>query len=769
MNAQQALEWQFGAWTGLPPWLGWALLFSATGICVVLAAILYRHTLQSLTGGQRFMFFLLRTGFFLALFACLAGPARVERTYDTGNDPRPLAVVVDRSGSMTTPDSGGLSRLTAAVRAWKQVETAAIRSFASLRYFSFSGDLAPADNLDAAVSHADPGTSTALYTSLEKALQSAPAGGYGGIVCLTDGLDTTQAMTEHLVTNALKTHTPLYFAVGENRQNVREDLIVRETVTPGQVLRKSEWNVTALVEAHSTRERDVPLVLTQDDKPLAQTTVHLRLGANLIPWVVPVHSDEPAMIHLNWKLGEGAEQESVASIVRVVATNQVNILFYQGTLDWGFRFINNALQQDASFTVTALLNPDLNLTQVVTSSPAPALTALPNSADALQAYQIVVLANTYASQMSDAQQKALADYVSKGGGLLFLVSDTAMAQTFARTALEAMLPVAFDAPPPGSQPDGAMANFQNKMHQGGGANVGDETAFAANAAPKSGLDPLTSFALAPGTAQKEIAKLFGNPSGGADLPKFTDYAHAASLKAGAEVLAVHPNDKMSGNEPRPLLVTQRFGQGQVTALLTDALWRWKLSLPGSSHAPEIFWQQLFLALAGPGGTMHFGEQPYYAALGEQSAFKIEGALSQPSVTIVAPNNSSKTLSPQPGAMPGEWTFQVTPDQPGKWRAQVQTAGGAEMETLLRVSNVSHNVELSGLPPDIEGLRKLAQATGGSLLNDGTPDTWTGKAITPDTTVVSAHVQPLWNTWPVLGLALALYATELLWRRRAGLL
>jgi uncharacterized membrane protein len=770
VNSQEAFEWQFGGWNGIPPWLGWTLLPSIAAIGVILAVWLYRDTLQTLTARQRLLFVFLRSGFFLALLVCLAGPARVERIYDTGNDPRPLAVVIDHSASMTTPDASGLPRLTAAVRIWKQAEGAAIHSFASLRYFSFSGDLTPVADLDEAVNRADPGTKTAFFSSLEKAVQSAPAGGFGGIVCLTDGLDTTDATSDQLVSKAVQSHTPLYFAVGQNRENVQQGLIVRETVTPGQVLRKSEWNVTALIEAHSSQERDVPLELWQDDHQLAQTTLHLRLGANLIPWSVPVHSDEPAVIHLNWKLGAAAEQETVAATVRVVATNQVNVLFYQGTLDWGFRFINTALQRDASFTVTDLVNPDLNLAQAAAPASASALTALPNSADALQTYQIIVLANAYANQMSDAQQKALADYVSKGGGLLFLVSDTRMAQTFAHTALEAMLPVVFDPAPPPDQEDGSMAAFQGQMHNSGGADVGNETDFAHNALPKTGLNPLKSFMLPAGGNLKEVAKLFGSASGGGDLPKFADYAHVASLKAGAEVLAVHPDDKTGANEPRPLLVSQRFGEGQVTALLTDALWRWKLSLSGASHSPETFWQQLFMALAGPGGTMHFSSQPYYASLGEQSRFIIEGVsgLGAPGVTLVSPASANQQLKPEAGTHPGEWMFQFKPDQPGKWRLQVQDPGGSEIETLVRVSNIAHGVELSGLPPDIEGLRKLAQATGGTLLNDGTPDTWTGKAAT-DATMVSEHVRPLWNTWPFLIVALSFYAVELIWRRRAKLL
>jgi uncharacterized membrane protein len=773
VNSQQAFEWQFGGWAGFPPWLGWTLLIFIAAGGVGLAVWLYHDTLQTLAPRQRAIFILLRSGFFLGLLVCLAGPARVERTYDSGTDGRPLAVVVDRSASMTAPDAAGLSRLTAAIHTWKESEAAAIHSFPALRYFSFSNDLTPASDLDQAVNHADPGTSTALFDSLDHALQSAPGGGYGGIVCLTDGLDTTQATSEKLISRAVQSHTPLFFVAGENRQNAQENLIVRETVVPGQVLRKSQFNATALVEAHCAKARDVPLALWQDDHELAATTIHLTPGANLFPWSISVQSDEPAMLHLHWQLGDGADQETIAATVRVVAQNQVAVLFYQGTLDWGFRFVNSALQRDASFTVTGLFNPDLNIAQVATTNSQSTLTALPDSADALQTYQIIVLANTFADQLSDAQQKALSDYVRKGGGLLFLVSDTKIAQTFSRSSLEAMLPVVFDPAAADSAEDPSMEQFQSLMHNVGGANVGNETDFAANAMSGSGLDPLKSFALPANTTRAEIAKLFGNAPGEpqTDLPKFASYAHVASLKAGADVLAVHPTDQTGAKQARALLVTQRFGDGQVTALLTDALWRWKLSLPSTSHAPETFWQQLFLALAGPGGAMHFSSQPGFASLGEQSLFRLDGApgLTAPTVNAIAPNAATKILPLQPGTHPGEWTFQFSPDQPGKWRLHAQDNRGAEIETLLRVSNVSHGVELSGLPPDVEGLRKLAQATGGALLNDGTPETWASHASTPEATMVSQHARPLWNTWAVLLLALSCYAIELIWRRRAKLL
>ena len=70
----------------------------------------------------------------------------------------------------------------------------------------------------------------------------------------------------------------------------------------------------------------------------------------------------------------------------------------------------------------------------------------------------------------------------------------------------------------------------------------------------------------------------------------------------------------------------------VLLRMTDALWRWKLSLPSASHASDVFWQQLFLALVGPGSTMHFGTQPYFAALqigDENSGFTAGGPLLRP--------------------------------------------------------------------------------------------------------------------------------------------
>jgi len=774
VNSERLVEWQLGGWLSLSPGLCWILFTSIAIGVVALAVYFYRHTLRALTWRQRMIFAGLRSGFLLSMLFCLAGPSRVERTYDTNRDSRPLAVLVDRSASMTVPDQRGITRLSAAVRVWKKVDADAIRAFPSLRYFRFSESPAAAADLESAVTSLEPGTNTHLYGSLNQVMKEAPAGGYGGIACLTDGLDTTDETPEECGTRALQNHCPLYFAVGQSEEPPRETLLVREMDVPGQVLRKSQFTARIVIEAHATQERDVPVSLWMDDQSIAQTNLHLYAGANLIPWTVPINSGEPGLIRLDCRLGEGGEQESIAAAVRVVAQEQIHILFYQGSLDWSFRFINTALQSDSSFLLTGLFSPDLSLSrEVAPSAPQPVLTQMPDKAGDLQPYQIVVLSNIFANQMSSAQQTALTDYVNGGGGLLFLVSDTAMASTFSGTALEKLLPVIFEAPPNNQNGGESVEEFEQKMQNtsGPGAEGG-----SADAQPDSGLAPLKKFAFPSRPDRSEVADLFGATSGGLlqNLPQFTTYARVHGIKAGGEVVAVHPDDKGDANMPRALLVTQRFGRGHITALLTDGLWRWKLSLPSTSQDPQIFWQQLFHTLARQESAhddLRFSLQPFFASLGQASSFHLDGAQgpNAPTVTAISPRGMSQALALQFDPPSNSWSFQLIPGEPGKWRIHAEDDRGAQMETWLRVSGLSHAKELSGLPADMDGLRKLAESTGGSLLNDGVPENWSVSNTPNPATLVSKHSQPLWDNWIVLLIGLGFYATELIWRRCVKLL
>ena len=138
-----------------------------------------------------------------------------------------------------------------AVRTWKKVEAEAIRSFPSLRYFDFSPSLVPVPDFESAVNSSTSGDTTPLYDSLNQVIQQAAPGGYDGIVCLTDGLDTHPKAGPGGPLPRVRSKIMFRFILwlAKNHQAPHTTLLVREMNVPGQVLRKSQFTATILVEA----------------------------------------------------------------------------------------------------------------------------------------------------------------------------------------------------------------------------------------------------------------------------------------------------------------------------------------------------------------------------------------------------------------------------------------------------------------------------------------------------------------------------------------
>lgn len=812
MTSERTFEWQLGDWLGLSPSLSWIVLALVAGGAVALVSWLYRRTLGSLTPRQRILFVTLRCGFLLSLLACIAGPAWVDKTVDSNRASRPLAVVVDRSESMGTADQHGETRLSYALRVWRKIEPDADRAFPGIRYFRFSKAAEASPDLDGAATGTGAGNETRLFSSLNQVMYDAPPGGYGSVVCLTDGLDTTGDSPEELETRAIRDHSPLYFAASQGRSTSKESLFIREIDVPGQVERNTQFSGTVVVEAHARRARDVPLQVqvqssaTLSKGPVLSTTLHLRAGTSVIPWTFSVNSGEPGtcqlLVTLNGDPHRNPLQPDMDVLdlwVNVLPQESTPILFYQGAVDWSYRFVKMALQNEPSFKLTGLMSPDLSVAQEVVPealgppyNPVPLL-RFPEAAWALQRFHIVVLSNVAGSQLSPNQQAAITRYVEDGGGLLLLVPDNEMAGTFSGTPLEQLLPVVFEAPPEKSGGNESLDDFKRRMQTANAGNGDDGSGESHSAGTVPGSDSLVEFALPSGSEHSEVAALFGSASGGLikNLPRFSTYAQVRSVKAGALVLAVHPADRMESNLPRPLLVSQRFGKGRVTVLLTDSLWRWKLSLPSQSMDPLVFWQQLFHVLSrdeSSDSPLQFSEQPYFASPGQLCDFKVVGAKGPkaPLVFVRSPFTIDRRFAkshqriawslygrkPLPlkyDADSESWSFQVTPDRPGKWMVDVGDSRNARTETFLEVSEQSRLEELSGLPTDTDGLRRVAESTGGALLNDGTPPNWSLSDASDPGTVISKRSEPVWDNWIVLLVCLGFYVTELVWRRGIKLL
>jgi hypothetical protein len=756
-------EWQFGGWLrSVAPLTAWAILASAAVAGLALVVWLYRRTLRELPSAARNTLTVFRGVIVLLLLLCLANPSRVEKTTPAENGKKTLAVVVDRSASMSEPDFRRATRLADGVRVWKQHTAEADAAFGKTTCYRFATRLTPAASLDEAVQAAEPGPETHLFAALREVLDDGP----DAIVCLTDGLDTTGAANDELAKEALRRNVPLYFVVGMNHLTVGHggDVAhIREIKVPAKVLRQTRFSASAVFEVAASEASQLPAELWSGDRKLAATQLPIRPGLNTLPWTVPVNAGEAGILPLEFRLGSGAKQLAAARTVRVVNATTLNVLYYEGALQWGFRFLRNALESDPSFHLTAILNPALGIQMSVAPEP-DTMTDLPDNAAGLKRFQVVVLAHVFANQLTTKQQQALTDYVRGGGGVLFISPDTAATRAFSGTLLEQMLPVVFQSPS-GAVPDSAAAaEFQQQMRALGGASPGNETMFAEQTVSAQVIPPLTPFAPGPDAAE---ARLF-RP--GPDAPEFNTRAQVKKVKPGADILAVVPDD------PSAVLVArQRFGDGFAAALNTDLLWRWKLSLPSASRAAEVFWQQFILSLSEnlAGTGLQLTTTMESPTVFHTVALLIEDAAdTAPVVETTSPGGSMQRLAVTRTTDTNgpAWQARFIPDEPGAWRAQATDPDGSVAKNTILVDGPQPNsrtLETMNLPPDVDGLRRLAENTGGSLIGDAPvfPSARSPDNVLPRPT----PARPLWDTRWLAALLLGLYAVELVVRRMFRLL
>lgn len=749
-------EWAFGGWMApLSPWLQWAILglMATAGLGLIVWS--YARTLAPLSPAKRWTLRILRLLFFIGLLIFLANPARVERRQVADVAGRPLAVLVDQSVSMKRPDNRGQSRQDHAVREWAKILPAAREHFPSLDYAGFAASLQRTGSLEQAIA-GKGAPETRMLASLGEALRSAPVGGYGAILCLTDGLDTTDLPTGEIINQALAAQTPLYFVIGENRLRSAEKLRIRECKAPVEVLQKTAFDFQTIVESYSATARKVPVRLLQNGQSLAEGQLEIPEGPGVTVWKASVNAGDPGTLALELKVGDAPAEKIAHREVRVVRQMRMSLLYYQGALDWGYRFLQNIFRRDPSFEISSILNPQLGMKLRAGNN---ALDDLPAEARELQAFSVVVLDSVFANQLSDEQQKALEEYVRDGGAVLFIAHDTLATQAFSGSRLEAILPIVFARATANDQAARNTNRFREQMQTAASAAGGGSSTPADQS---TGLQP---FAFPEGSPLRELLTRAGaNGNRESIIPQFAEYASIERAKPGATVLGIHPTEKDAKGNPKILLAVQRFGKGRVAALATDSLWRWKLSLPADSPDPAVFWQQFMMWLAGSASrSLRFADPPVEVPLNRTTSLIVE-SVEAPQVTAQTSNQPTLPLEVKPDAERGQWRMAWRPTQIGEWTITAATGGG-EQRIFINVTDVdSGGIDLENLPPDGERLRELADATGGEILARGAPGSWLAPVEENGLPPLPESRSLQWNRWPWLLLVFALYSVELGLRR-----
>jgi hypothetical protein len=150
------------------------------------------------------------------------------------------------------------------------------------------------------------------------------------------------------------------------------------------------------------------------------------------------------------------------------------------------------------------------------------------------------------------------------------------------------------------------------------------------------------------------------------------------------------------------------------------------------------------------------------------ALRLEGgdAHQAPVVETVSPSGEHKPLTLQhDDAEPDVWNASFIPDSTGTWQVNANYGESSEASLQFSVTAKSRANDELDVTPDIDGLRRLAEATGGALL-DGAP---AFQEISNAQMQERKQFQPLWHSQWLLAVLLGLFGVELLVRRWCKLL
>jgi hypothetical protein len=773
-----------------PVWLAVLLGLAA----VVAVGLLYRREAGRVPAAARVLMAALRAAALAAILFLLLRPSLV---YDHhGERPKPVAVLVDDSQSMTArdprlnfpdrwraavafdlvppdkpmpaaPSAGDVPDATPEKPSRLEVAKAALgnKRLNLLEKLAKVGPLQPATfgvrrsarnpadpGWVAALAGAEPRTALAdaAFDLLRRDENDLPA----AVVLVTDGRENASDRSlDDLARECGRVGVPVFvYGVGSSAFG---QLRIRDAAVAETLFVDDTVSVPVRYQVRGFKEGTVEIVMKLGGQEVARKTVEVREGDDLreVLSFVPQQKDaQPGKQELTTTvrvLGPEPVADELCRSVRVI-DRKVKVLVVDSLPRWDFKFLQRALLRDRRVVADFLLTEGDN--RAMKSGP-PFIPAFPDGRPELFAYDLLILGDVSASLLTPDQQRMVREFVAEGGGLIQIAGRGHAPASFVGTPLADVLPVEvqpvqfpLDARPP--------APFRPQL------------------TPVGVRSPLLSLDDDPA----ENLKVWRG------LPELYWHYPVTKLRPAAEAFLVHPEEKTADGKPMPLLAAHYYGKGYAVFVGFDETWRWRFNEGDTFFAR--FWSQgvyvagvprtlgtkltqLSLDTPDPqlGKTGQVYARLFNAELRPLVTDRIEARLER---LDAGPDDKDRSapveLKALPG-QPGEYVATLPFNRVGKFALRVDN--GSDPAALeYRVSlPPDHEMAASGLAED--DLRKLAEATGGKFYHE--EDLHRLAADVPPKAAPFTRREEvlLWNHWALLAV-IGLFTAEWVVRKFSSL-
>jgi uncharacterized membrane protein len=589
------------------------------------------------------------------------------------------------------------------------------------------------------------GTSTRLRAGIERMAALHRGQPVAGLLVLSDGLDTRELRDDWAAgpwpfpIHAVRIETPV--PAVERPPDVRVETIE----TPLRVVVGWNTKLTAAISGEAPPGRAIAVRLYRNDQLLQEIPTQLGDGGGTRD--VAFQLENPATGSFTYRVevppleGESQTNDNASAVSVQVVDAQNRLLYVEDIPRWESKYLIRALRAGGAVTPLAFVRgPD---GRFLTYGGRGTMT-LDLTAEQLAEYKMLVLGDLDAATLRPDRAEAVAKFVTEGGNLVLLGGQKGWGEAgFETSPLKKLLPVERKGSPAIQEGSfGVTLTDEGRAHP---VFKGEGTVWDA-------------------------------------LPPVLTVFPGAAVTRGGTVLATAQTPEGA----QPLVAVQRYGQGKVVVLLTESLWRWSLA-PGEDSPYQRFWNQLLNWLSPEQEKLAAFEVDIFGNLsnlylgeGIDLSARVGGENGQSATVtceVTAPDGRILPFPMAPQAIttttgkstPG-FILKFTPEASGLHKARaIAVLEGKKVESgpfSFFVRSVS--AESTPRPANLDLLQKLAESSGGRLLDPGEVGALVDGLKAEGREESRVSYRSMWNHWLTIGLLMGLLTMEWLVRRRSNM-
>ena len=731
---------------------------------------------------RRRMMIALRALLVLLLVAFFYQPAFLEERVAVNRNA--LIVMSDRSGSMALPHLGSTRKDLAADWLGKHQEWLdGLADMREVHYYDFAADLVEptaegAGKPSPAATPLDPKLAggTRFVPALRQIRDRFRNQDIGGIILLTDGIDTTAegrrvSPSPELEAILRDLQAPVS-ALTTAGDPALKDLGVIHLAANNFAFLLNATTIEATIEVHGYPPAQLPVRLLENGVELQTQLLETRVGETSykvkFEFVPKKLGKQVYAVRVDPLADEIYAKNNERSTILNIVRDKIRVVQVVGQPSWDERHMRNLLKENPNVDLVSFFILVNRFSPRPTSARETSLIPFPSKElfeDELGGFDLLVFQNFNPGPYQTREYLPnIAQFVRDGGAFVMIGGPLSYtAGGYYGTPIADVLPV--------DLPSGY-----------GGDSSLDTSEYTPRLTESGAFHPITRLALDP-SVNKTLWR---------DIHPLEGANKVTRAKEDAVVLVEHPDLTGADGKPMPLVAVREVGEGRSMVVGTDSTWYWNFKAGGAgedAHLYETFWDNAIRWLIKDPelDLLKVRSLREVVPVGEQAevlvtAYRADYRPAERQAVEVTVRRRGPSDDRGQGEVVLRRTDLVT-DAQGELRLSVPVAVGGIYEIDARAQIVSgrtttaldlfvgadQNPELERIVGDDHLLQGLARATGGKVLPfDAEPSEIPLEEPTVMRVKSRSH-QELWSAPWALALAVALFGLEWWLRRRYGYL